>query len=257
MYKCNCGKLFEKKTSLNSHSRFCKKYVKVEKLTSKYLIDSNYICECDKIFKSHQSLNAHFSHCLIHRKNKSLTRDYSSWKNKCLSWNKGLTKNTDDRVARIGKTYSDKIKSGEILPSFKGRTHSLETKQKMSNSANEKNNGLIKCKYFEVFCKYENQKVKVQGSWEKRLTEVLDTLNILWKKDRSNSIKYFFNGITRNYYPDFYLPERNEYIEVKGHWFKSSDGRIDDLRKMELVISQNPNLTIIILDSLEKIEKFI
>jgi hypothetical protein len=255
MYNCNCGKIFEKRRSLNSHARFCKKYIKIDK-KSKYLKNEFYVCECDKSFDNHQSLNAHFSYCLIHRNNKPISRNNSSWKEKCLGWNKGLTKETDARIAKYGLTHSNKMKTGEITPSFKGKYHSIQSRQKMSNSANEKNNGFIKCKYFEVFCKYENKMIKVQGSWEKRLTEILDGLNILWIKDRSKSIKYSLDNITRNYYPDFYLPERNEFIEVKGHWFKSPDGRVDDLRKMNLVISQNPNLKIIILTSIKEIENF-
>lgn len=79
---------------------------------------------------------------------------------------------------------------------------------------------------------------------------------IKWKKDRSFSLKYIFDGLEKNYFPDFYLPERNEYIEIKGHWFKSPDGRVDDKRKMRLVAENNPTLTIRILDSMKLIEDF-
>jgi hypothetical protein len=36
---------------------------------------------------------------------------------------------------------------------------------KISAKAGERNNGLIKTKYFEVYCPYINENVKVQGTW--------------------------------------------------------------------------------------------
>lgn len=70
MYKCNCGKEFEKQSSLISHGGSCKLYRKKKKKVSKYKKDDKYVCECGREFENPQSLNAHFSHCLVHRKGK-------------------------------------------------------------------------------------------------------------------------------------------------------------------------------------------
>jgi very-short-patch-repair endonuclease len=48
------------------------------------------------------------------------------------AWNKGLNKDTSEIVAQIGKTYSDKVKSGDIV--IIPKTPSAETKQKISES---------------------------------------------------------------------------------------------------------------------------
>ena len=78
METCNCGKQFEKQSSLNSHARFCKLYIKKEKKHSIYKKQEKlYECECGKTFEKSQALNAHFSHCLVHRNGKEETRDIS------------------------------------------------------------------------------------------------------------------------------------------------------------------------------------
>ena len=67
LYICDCGKEFKTRTSLNSHARFCDKYIK-EKKQSKYKHNNLYICECGYTTSNYQSLNAHLSHCDYHHK---------------------------------------------------------------------------------------------------------------------------------------------------------------------------------------------
>ena len=54
------------------------------------------------------------------------------------SWNKGLTKETDERVKLSGKTYSDRVKTGQIIPVWKGKhlskQHRLNTSLGMKKS---------------------------------------------------------------------------------------------------------------------------
>ncbi|MFW6226160.1 MAG: hypothetical protein ACOC3V_04325, partial [bacterium] len=59
--------------------------------------------------------------------------------------------------------------------------------------------------------------------------------NIRWER---KVIKYG----NRRYTPDFYLIDRNEFLEVKG-WLKDRD-----LRKMFLVLDNNPFIKIRILE---------
>ena len=44
------------------------------------------------------------------------------------SWNKGLTKETDERLAKANAKIIAKYASGELLPSWLGKHHSAETK---------------------------------------------------------------------------------------------------------------------------------
>ena len=54
--------------------------------------------------------------------------------NNQISWNKGLTKETNKSVKKSGETYHKKVQSGEIIPSFLGKQHKEETKKKISDS---------------------------------------------------------------------------------------------------------------------------
>jgi very-short-patch-repair endonuclease len=44
---------------------------------------------------------------------------------------------------------------------------------------------------------------------------VLDREGVRWERNRQ-AFPYNFNGVMRNYFPDFYLPDVNLLIEVKG-----------------------------------------
>lgn len=51
-----------------------------------------------------------------------------------VAWNKGLTKETDERVRRYGKTTSERYKNHINTPPSLGKTLSEETKKKISES---------------------------------------------------------------------------------------------------------------------------
>lgn len=248
MYTCKCGKQFEKQSSLNSHARFCSLYVK-KKLSSKYKKEEHlYECECKKQFEFPQSLNAHFSHCSIHRKGKPETRSWISEGVMC-GWKKFSENDIANIKKKSGKTLSENIKNGKIIPSFLGKQHTKEYKEKMSSLNSGRNNGYVKTKYYEVFCPFENKNVKVQGTWELKYATFLNDNKLNWIRSKSINLKYklFNSDYWHTYYPDFYLPDTNEYIEIKGYWWKSNDGRIDDKRKMQMVKKYNPDKKITII----------
>ena len=103
-------------------------------------------------------------------------------------------------------------------------------------------------KYYSVFCPYINKEIKVQGSWEYKYALFLNEKNINWDKNKKYSIKYSLNDKEKIYYPDFYLPNTNEYVEIKGWWYVGSK------EKMKLVVEQNEKIKISILQQKELIE---
>lgn len=252
MYRCNCGREFEKQSSLNSHARFCKLYKKKKKKTSKYKKDDIYVCECGREFDNHQSLNAHFSHCLVHRKGIPDARPHIG-NNYMCGWEDKTKTEIAEYKKQAGKTLSKNIELGITTPSFKDRKHTNETKQKMSESASLSNNGYIKTKYYEIFCPYENKNIKVQGSWERTYAEWLNENNINWIRSRKINLKYKLHesDYEHTYFPDFYLPDTDTYVEIKGHWWKSKDGRVDDKRKMEKVQECNEHVKIEIITDIK------
>lgn len=251
MCKCNCGKEFQKESSLKSHARFCKLYTKKKKKESIYKKKENlYECECGKIFEKSQSLNAHFSYCIVHRKGKKSSRIHK--KGVMNGWSDFTTDYINNIRKKSGETLSKKIKSGDIISAFKGKKHTKISKEKISSSNTGRNNGYIKTKYYDVFCPYENKIVKVQGKWEFEYANFLNKNNIKWVRSRKIYFKYklFKNDYWHTYYPDFYLIDKDEYIEIKGFWWKSSDGRVDDKRKMKMVKKYNIDKKITVITNL-------
>jgi hypothetical protein len=248
---CNCGREFKSATSLKSHARFCDKYEKKVKKT-KYFKNNEYLCECGKTFNNSQSLNGHFSHCLVHRNGEPVNRKYPS-KGSMNGWEKFNASEISDFHNKSKITLADRIESGVVKPSFLGKRHTNTTKQKISEKAIENSNGYIKCSYYEVYCLYRGCSINVQGTYEKKYAEYLNSENILWDRSRKINLKYKLHedDYIHTYYPDFYLIDTDEYVEIKGYWWKSADGRVDDRRKMDSVITCNPNRKIKILESKE------
>ena len=89
--------------------------------------------------------------------------------------------------------------------------------------------------------------VSMDSTWEVACAKRLDELGIRWIRNPSLKLKYTTRGRReRNYIPDFYLPDLNIYIEVKGYWTDAARHKMEDVQK------RNP-VKILILESLEDI----
>ncbi len=58
--------------------------------------------------------------------------------------------------------------------------------------------------------------VDLQGSWELKFVEFLDSQKIQWERNRIG-YRYMFDGKKHEYFPDFRIPKFDVYIEVKGY----------------------------------------
>ena len=93
----------------------------------------------------------------------------------------------------------------------------------------------------------EGTTVSMDSTWEVACARRLDELGIKWTRDPSIKLGYVTRGRRkRNYIPDFYLPDLDVYIEVKGYWTPAA------IHKMKDVQARNP-VRIIILESLSAI----
>lgn len=156
-------------------------------------------------------------------------------------WNKGYTKETHPSVKRTAETFIKELKNGKFKPSFLGKKLTIEHKNKIIEFKKLVNNFKF-IKLYPVFSTYENIEILVQGTWEKKYAEWLNEKQIPWTKKHELRISYVDdNGIQRYYHPDFYLPETNEYIEIKGYYSDKCK------RKIELVLEQNPDKKLIVL----------
>ncbi len=106
----------------------------------------------------------------------------------------------------------------------KNANESEESKLKRKNTINEK---VRKGEWHTSLAKnmHINYKgVDLHGSWELKYAQYLDANGIRWIRNKE-SFHYFFEGTDRRYTPDFYLPDFDQYVEIKGHKTNKDDAK--------------------------------
>jgi predicted nuclease of restriction endonuclease-like RecB superfamily len=97
------------------------------------------------------------------------------------------------------------------------------------------------------FTRKDGSVVTMDSTWEVMMANRLNELEIKWIRDPKMKLEYKTRGgRSRNYIPDFYLPDLDIYIEVKGYWTDAAK------HKMKDIIKRNPG-KICILESLAEI----
>lgn len=112
----------------------------------------------------------------------------------------------------------------------------IAARKQLSKRMSEHNPG-GKSKWFTVAGK------KVQGTWERDFALFLEEKSIKW--ERCKPWKYIISEQEKRYTPDFYLPERDLFVEIKGYWWGN------DKEKMVAVIAQYPNRNILIIEDID------
>jgi len=141
-------------------------------------------------------------------------------------WNYGLTKEIDERIAK----YTQK---GGF--SRRGIKQSKEHRNKLKLSHighpcyNSRGRG--KCGIRKDLNQF------FRSTWEANFARILNHLKIKWEYEMH---RIFLE--TCSYLPDFYLPELNLFIEVKGTRFGNRD------EKLELLYKELPSFPIKIID---------
>lgn len=76
--------------------------------------------------------------------------------------------------------------------------------------------------------------VKFQGSWELDFYKWCESNNVKCNRN-VEGFAYEWNG-TRTYFPDFYLPELDSYVEVKGFKTERDDAKWQQFPKKLLIV---------------------
>lgn len=171
-----------------------------------------WVCEfCKEKFLTRRKLYAHSKVCSVKQ---SLPKD-----------SLGRIKNLE-AYKKSTETIRRRIASGELK--VEGHPHTEEMKKHLSEKriAYMESHGNYGLKWYIV------NRIKVQGTWEKKFAEYLVEKNIQFERRR---LKFLGSHV---YTPDFYCKKENVYFEVKG--FR----RDRDIYKMYLVLDEHPNIHI-------------
>lgn len=125
---------------------------------------------------------------------------------------------------------------------FLGKRHSFETKKLLSEKARNSKHRRLRRNMVEY------NGVMMDSTWEVRLAKKLDSDHIQWI--RPDPIKYTdLHGKNRHYFPDFYLPKYNLYLDPK-----NPAAYIAQKEKISVLTKTYDN--IIILRTLDEIDNF-
>jgi len=199
-----------------------------------------YKCKfCGKICKNNNSLRNHERLCRSNP-NRQLTyyekygpiNGFNSKGRK--AWNKGLTKETDERILKYSETFKRNNKAGlhklynpMVDGSLEVKENHKQAMKKVYSNYTRRTPGKFKYGYYKgIWC---------DSSWELAyLIYSLDhNINIIRNK---LAFKYIWNNSIHNYFPDFYLPDKNLYIEIKGYKSDRDEEKINQFsEKLEVI----------------------
>ena len=84
--------------------------------------------------------------------------------------------------------------------------------------------------------------IKFQGSWELKFYQWCKDTGVLCERNMKG-FDYEWNG-TRTYYPDFYLPEYDVFVEVKGYKTDRDEAKWNQFPN-KLILVQKPDIVAI------------
>ena len=236
-----CGLIFKRPCGLAMHEKVCKNNENRKPLTkhfsgfvsynkkrreSECLNDNPVFCKfCGKTYKNKNSCKNHERYCK-ENPNKIESPFVKYNKDKGCAWNKGLTKETDERVAKGANTYKERFANGEIISHWVGKKHTEETKRKIAKkSGYRKGSGYGKHgSYKGYYC---------DSSWE--LAYVIYNIEHNVKFERNlKKFPYIYNGVEKTYMPDFIVD--GYYVEIKGYWTQQWESKLTQFPEKEKLI---------------------
>lgn len=163
-----------------------------------------------------------------------------------IPWNKGLTKENSEIIRISSEKVSEKTKGKKKGPLTEKhiKNLSLSHKGKQAGKSNPMygkpspvGSGWGKGSYY--MSPFQG-KIYLRSSWEKCYAEYLDSKNIKWYYEFQRFPLY-----NTTYAPDFFLPEENLFVEIKGYMYP------EQLKKINEFKEKYPEKNIIILFELD------
>jgi hypothetical protein len=155
--------------------------------------------------------------------NASERANHSRWciqnpkRSEYVSKNNGSQFRTPEVIAKrtegIKKAHADGKYDHVVHTGNKGYRHTEATLQILREKALASPHRRL-VRSIRDYIKKDGTVVKLDSAWEEALAKRLDELNVLW--ERPSAVKWIdTKGITRNYFPDFYLPDYDVFLDPK------------------------------------------
>ena len=174
---------------------------------------------CGKLCKNKNSLVQHEIRCGKNPSARKTYREIKGFNNKGrAAWNKGLTKETDERVAKGSITYQQNKALGKHKDTTGENNVSKrpDVVNKISLTCLDKSKNGTWHKSLAKNMHYNYNGIDLDGKWELYYAIYLDSNNINWERCNKR-FKYIFEDSIHYYTPDFYIIDTDEYIEIKGY----------------------------------------
>lgn len=153
------------------------------------------------------------------------------------------------RSISIKKAWSDGKYDNIINRGNHGYRHTEQSKENISRKAlASKHRRLVRS--IREYVARDGRKIMLDSSWEEALAIRLDELNINWIRPEIPIPYTTIDGKTHNYFPDFYLPDFDLYIDPKNPAAMNAQAE-----KIAIITKIMPNL--IILGSLMGCKNFL
>jgi hypothetical protein len=172
--------------------------------------------------------------------------------NRCVS-QLNKPESIEKRSKSISKAHQEGKYQGSVQKALKTKRlsgtdkHSEESKKLISEKALASNHRRV-LRSTRKYIKKDGTEVLLDSSWEEALAKRLDFLDVRW--ERPSSVKWVDdNNKPHNYFPDFYLPDYDLYLDPKNDIVYNMT-----INKIEKIMQILPNLKI--LRSLEECSGF-
>lgn len=180
-----------------------------------------FICKfCTKECKNDNSHRNHERQCPH-----NATRVYKNGMLGKTAWNKGLTSDSDIRVAELNAKVATTKKLNPIKMSDEQKAHLSRYAKAHGYGGYKENAG--RSKKFKVYDSF-GKLTTLQSTYEYACFELLCELELRWI--RPPALKYD----SRNYFADFYLIDFNVWLDPKNNY-----KALQDANKIQKVIEQN------------------
>ena len=240
VFQCDqCGKTFKNLGGLNSHKNYCailqsrknkpdpneviQCNICGQLLTRKFLdlhfktkhdttytrISNEFVCKfCGKTYRDAGNLKKHIMYSCNNNPDKTILKKKKSHSE---VWNKGKTKETDERVYKQSASLKESYSSGRVIPPFKGKHHSDFSKKLQSDAQlalDHSNN----CRRTHGKGGYIDGIYMMSRYELAYYVYMRDTHQDIRRCDKT--FTYEYEGKKHHYTPDFIV--NNRVVEIKG-----------------------------------------